>query len=115
MVACGAILFVRGYMLKRRRGKNPVLWLGVVAFVTAAYVAVSIATWFEIRPWTETVLTQKFTAPSGRILFPLSSAPGYGVGFSALAIAISILATILVSIEARGAFRFGQRKITTPR
>ncbi len=52
---------------------------------------------------------------SGRILFPLSSVPGYGVGFSALAIAISVLATVLFGIEARGAFDFGQRKLTTHR
>jgi hypothetical protein len=110
MVVCGVVLFGRGYILKRRGGRNPLFSLVIVVVVIVAYIAISIATWFEIRPWTQTVLTQKFTSPSGRVLFPLNSAPGYGAGFCVLAIAISILATILFCIEARGAIHFGHQK-----
>jgi hypothetical protein len=103
MVVCGVVLFGRGCILKRHSGRSPLFSLVIVVVVIVAYIAISIATWFEIRPWTQTVLTQKFTSPSGRVLFPLNSAPGYGAGFCVLAIAISILATILFGIETRGA------------
>lgn len=110
MIVCGMVLFGRGYILKRRSGQSPLISLVIVLAVIVTYTAISITTWFEIRPWTETVLTRKFTSPSGRVLFPLNSTPGYGAGFCVLAIAISILATILFYVEARGTIRFEHQR-----
>jgi hypothetical protein len=110
MVVCGLVLFGRGYFLKRRREKSPLLWLVIIVVVTVTYIAISIATWFEIRPWTQTVLTQRFTSPSGRALFPLSNAPGFGAGLSVFAVAVSVLATVLFCTEAREVSGFKRRR-----
>ncbi len=98
MIACGLLLLDRGiFLLRHDNLRNPLFWLVMLEGITITYVILSVATFFQIRPWTGT-----FASPSGRHLISVSATSGWGAGASALAMVLSIIATIVYYDEVRG-------------